>query len=110
MRNKTEILQIMRVFAAQNPHPQCELIFHNPYTLLVAVILSAQSTDKSVNKATESLFKIADTPQKMFSLGEEKIKSYIKTIGLFNNKAKNIILMSKQLIDNYGGKVPAMML
>ncbi|MBO6281057.1 MAG: endonuclease III [Alphaproteobacteria bacterium] len=107
MRSKKEILEIMEVFRRENPNPQCELHFHNPYTLLVAVMLSAQSTDKGVNRATEELFKIADTPQKMLNLGEEKLKSYIKTIGLFNNKAKNIILMSRQLIDDFGGEVPA---
>lgn len=107
MRPKSEILEIMRIFQKENPNPQCELHFHNPYTLLVAVMLSAQSTDKGVNKATEKLFKIADTPQKMLALGEEKLKNYIKTIGLFNNKAKNIILMSRQLLENYGGEVPS---
>lgn len=107
MRSKKEILEIMQVFASQNPNPESELNFHNPYTLLVAVVLSAQSTDKGVNKATEELFKIADTPQKMLDLGEEKLKSYIKTIGLFNNKAKNIILLSRQLVEDFGGEVPA---
>ena len=107
MRNKQEILEIMQIFARNNPNPQCELNFRNPYTLLVAVMLSAQSTDKGVNKATEKLFKIADSPQKMLDLGEEKLKSHIKTIGLFNNKAKNIMLMSKQLIDDFNGDVPA---
>lgn len=106
MRPQKEILEIMRVFAKQNPNPQCELNFHNPYTLLVAVMLSAQSTDKGVNKATEKLFQIADTPQKMLALGEEKLKTHIKTIGLFNNKAKNIIAMSRQLINDFGGTVP----
>lgn len=106
MRPQKEILEIMRVFAKQNPNPKCELNFHNPYTLLVAVMLSAQSTDKGVNKATEKLFQIADTPQKMLALGEEKLKTHIKTIGLFNNKAKNIITMSRQLIDDFGGTVP----
>jgi len=107
MRDKAEILDIMRIFQAENPHPQCELHFHNPYTLLVAVMLSAQSTDKGVNKATDTLFKVADSPQKMLALGEEKLKNYIKTIGLFNNKAKNIMLMSQQLVDDFGGEVPA---
>jgi len=106
-RAKAEIMEIMRIFARENPHPQCELNFHNPYTLLVAVMLSAQSTDKGVNKATEALFKIADSPQKMLNLGEEELKQYIKTIGLFNNKAKNIMAMSRQLIADYGGEVPA---
>lgn len=107
MRTKAEISEIMQIFARENPNPQCELNFHNPYTLLVAVMLSAQSTDKGVNRATEELFKIADTPQKMLNLGEEKLKSHIKTIGLFNNKAKNIMEMSRQLIADFGGEVPA---
>lgn len=107
MRKLTEILQIMRILAKDNPHPQSELVFHNPYTLLVAVVLSAQSTDKSVNKATNELFKIADTPQKMLDLGEEKLKQHIKTIGLFNNKAKHIIKLSQALVKDFGGKVPA---
>ena len=106
MRNKAEILEIMQVFQRENPNPECELNYHNPYTLLVAVVLSAQSTDKSVNKATEKLFKIADSPQKMLNLGEDKLKGYIKTIGLFNNKAKNIILLSRQLIEKFQGQVP----
>lgn len=107
MRKKSEILEIMRIFASENPNPQCELNFCNPYTLLVAVVLSAQSTDKGVNKATEALFKVVDTPQKMLDLGEEKLKSYIKTIGLYNNKAKNIMELSRQLVEDYGGKVPS---
>ena len=107
MRAPQEILQIMEIFARENPHPQCELNFHNPYTLLVAVMLSAQSTDKGVNRATERLFQIVDTPQKMLDLGEDKLKEYIKTIGLYNNKAKNIILMSRQLLEEYNGEVPA---
>lgn len=107
MRKKSEIIEIMRIFQRENPNPQCELNFHNPYTLLVAVVLSAQSTDKGVNRATEALFKVADTPQKMLDLGEEKLKEYIKTIGLFNNKAKNIILLSRQLVEEFDGVVPA---
>lgn len=107
MRKKNDIIEIMRVFQRENPNPQCELNFHNPYTLLVAVVLSAQSTDKGVNRATEALFKVADTPQKMLALGEEKLKEYIKTIGLFNNKAKNIILLSRQLVEEFDGVVPA---
>ena len=97
----------MEIFNQKNPHPQCELNYTNAYTLLVAVILSAQTTDKGVNKATEELFKIADTPQKMLELGEEKLISYIRTIGLFNNKAKNIISMSRDLLERFGGEVPA---
>lgn len=97
----------MEIFNQKNPHPQCELNYTNAYTLLVAVMLSAQTTDKGVNKATEELFKIADTPQKMLELGEEKLISYIRTIGLFNNKAKNIISMSRDLLERFGGEVPA---
>lgn len=107
MRKTSEILEIMRIFERENPNPQCELHFHNPYTLLVAVMLSAQSTDKGVNKATEALFKIADTPQKMLNLGIDKLKDYIKTIGLYNNKAKNIMEMSRQLVAEFSGEVPA---
>ncbi len=107
LRSKAEIIEIMRIFERENPNPQCELNFVNPYTLLVAVVLSAQSTDKGVNKATEALFKVADSPQKMLALGEEKLKEYIKTIGLFNNKAKNIMALSAQLVDDFGGEVPA---
>ena len=106
-RPQAEILEIMQIFERENPNPQCELNFCNPYTLLVAVVLSAQSTDKGVNKATEALFKVADTPQKMLALGEEKLKKYIKTIGLFNNKAKNIMALSRQLVEEFGGDVPA---
>jgi endonuclease-3 len=105
-RPQAEILEIMQIFERENPNPQCELNFCNPYTLLVAVVLSAQSTDKGVNKATEALFKVADTPQKMLALGEEKLKEYIKTIGLFNNKAKNIMALSRQLVEEFGGDVP----
>ena len=107
LRSKKEILEIMQIFARENPNPQCELNFINPYTLLVAVVLSAQSTDKGVNKATEALFKVADSPQKMLALGEEKLKGYIKTIGLFNNKAKNIMTLSRQLVQDFNGIVPA---
>jgi len=107
VRKKSEILQIMDIFAKENPHPRCELIFHNAYTLLVAVVLSAQTTDKGVNRATEKLFKIADTPQKMLNLGEKRLISYIRTIGLFNNKAKNIISLSKELIERFDSVVPS---
>lgn len=107
MRKKSEILEIMAVFNKENPNPQCELNFHNAYTLLVAVVLSAQTTDKGVNRATKDLFSVADTPQKMLALGEEKLKSYIRTIGLFNNKAKNIMALSRELIDRFNGEVPA---
>ena len=106
IRDKKEILEIMAAFEKLNPNPKCELNYHNAYTLLVAVVLSAQTTDKGVNKATEDLFKIADTPQKMLELGEKNLKKYIRTIGLFNNKAKNIIALSQELIARYGGEVP----
>ncbi len=106
IRPSAEILEIMNIFHQKDPNPRCELDYHNAYTLLVAVVLSAQSTDKGVNKATAELFKIADTPQKMVSLGLDKLKEYIKTIGLYNNKAKNIISLSQELINNHGGEVP----
>ncbi|WP_395019348.1 endonuclease III [Dongia sp.] len=89
------------------PDPRGELQYINPYTLLVAVVLSAQATDASVNKATEPLFKIADTPEKMVKLGEAKLKGFIKTIGLFNTKAKNVIRLSEMLIAEHGSQVPA---
>ena len=106
MRKKSEILEIMKIFDAINPNPQCELNFHNAYTLLVAVVLSAQTTDKGVNKATENLFKIADTPQKMLDLGIDKLKQHIKSIGLYNNNAKYIMLLSQDLINRFNGEVP----
>ena len=107
MRNKKEILEIMGIFEKLMPEPKCELHFKNPYTLLVAVVLSAQSTDKGVNKATEPLFEIVDTPQKMLDLGIENLKKYIKTIGLYNNKAKNIMAMSAELVQKFSGEVPS---
>ena len=106
MRKKSETLEIMKIFQQENPEPKCELNYCNAYTLLVAVVLSAQTTDKGVNKATAELFKIADTPQKMLDLGEEKLISYIRTIGLFNNKAKNIISLSRDLVEKHHGEVP----
>jgi len=106
MRSSEEALKIMDVFRARDPHPRCELNYSNAYTLLVAVVLSAQSTDKGVNKATETLFKQVDTPQKMVDLGLENLKNHIKTIGLYNNKAKNIIALSKDLVAKYNGVVP----
>lgn len=106
MRRVSEILKIMKIFERNDPHPRCELNFTNAYTLLVAVVLSAQSTDKSVNKATEALFKVADTPQKMLTLGLDGLKNYIKTIGLYNNKAKNILSLSADLVKKHGGVVP----
>lgn len=101
-----KINEIFEIFKNINPEPKSELNYTNPFTLLVAVALSAQTTDKSVNKATEELFKIADTPEKMVTLGEEKLISHIKSIGLYKNKAKHVIAMSKMLISNYNSTVP----
>ena len=106
MRPIKEICEILEVFRLQDSAPKSELNYHNAYTLLVAIVLSAQSTDKGVNKATAELFKIADTPQKMLDLGIDKLKEHIKTIGLYNNKAKNIIALSQKLVDECGGEVP----
>jgi endonuclease III len=92
--------------SAGNPHPETELEYKSPYTLLVAVVLSAQATDKSVNKATFPLFARADTPEKMIALGEDRLRDAIKTIGLFRTKAKNVIALSKALIAEHGGEVP----
>jgi len=103
---KTEIEEIFRRFALANPEPRSELRYTNAYTLLVAILLSAQATDIGVNRATAELFKIADTPRKMLDLGEERLGNYIKTIGLWRNKAKNTILMSQTLLDNFGGQLP----
>ena len=97
---------IFRRWRDANPAPVSELEYVNPFTLLVAVVLSAQATDKGVNKATGPLFKVADTPQKMLALGEEGLISYIKTIGLYKNKAKHVMGLSKKLIDDFGGEVP----
>ncbi|MEA2783110.1 MAG: endonuclease [Rhodospirillaceae bacterium] len=102
-----EIATFFDRLAEVMPEPRGELAFINPYTLLVAVVLSAQATDVGVNKATGPLFKLADTPQKMLALGEERLKQYIRTIGLFNTKAKNVIRLSQILVEQYGGEVPA---
>ena len=101
-----ELREIFRRFSVQRPEPKGELEHVNPFTLVVAVALSAQATDAGVNKATRALFAAADTPQKMLDLGEEKVRDYIKTIGLFRNKAKNVIALSQKLIDDFGGEVP----
>lgn len=106
MLNKREIIEIFSRFRENKPEPKIELDYINPYTLLVAVILSAQSTDKGVNRATPSLFDIVQTPEQMLELGEENLKGFIKTIGLYNSKASNIIKMSKMLIDNFNSSVP----
>ncbi len=92
--------------AEVNPEPKSELRYVNPYTLLVAVVLSAQATDVGVNKATGPLFAVADTPEKMLALGEAGLRDYIKTIGLFNAKAKNVIGLSHLLLERHGGEVP----
>ncbi len=104
--NRQKRHEIFSRLRAANPHPTTELQYSNPFELLVAVILSAQATDKGVNKATEKLFKVADTPEKMLALGEEGLKEYIKTIGLFNTKAKNIIATSRILVEQYDSQVP----
>lgn len=106
LMKKADIEQFFARFQERTPEPQGELNYVNPYTLLVAVALSAQATDISVNKATEPLFKTVTTPQQMLDLGEAKLRNYIKTIGLFNTKAKNVIAMAKLLIDDHGGEVP----
>ena len=101
-----EIHEVFSRFRKANPEPKGELEHVNPFTLLVAVVLSAQATDAGVNKATRELFKIADTPQKMLELGEERLRDYIRTIGLYRTKAKNVIALSAKLISDFGGEVP----
>ncbi|HXL27761.1 MAG TPA: endonuclease III [Bradyrhizobium sp.] len=101
-----EVHEAFSRFRKANPEPKGELEHLNPYTLLVAVVLSAQATDAGVNKATRALFAVADTPQKMLALGEEKLRDCIRTIGLYRNKAKNVIALSEKLIAEFGGEVP----
>jgi len=101
------ISEIFRRFHAAEPEPKGELAHTSAYTLLVAVALSAQATDRGVNKATEALFRLADTPQKMLDLGEAGLIEHIKTIGLFNNKARHVMKLSRILVDDFGGEVPA---
>jgi endonuclease-3 len=103
---QAEVHEAFSRFRKANPEPKGELEHLNPYTLLVAVVLSAQATDAGVNKATRALFAIADTPQKMLALGEEKVRDYIKTIGLYRNKAKNVIALSEKLIAEFNSEVP----
>ncbi len=103
-RNNARVL--FERLSQADPSPQTELYFKNPFTLTVAVALSAQATDEGVNKATKKLFPIADTPEKMVALGEKKLGDYIKTIGLWRNKAKNVILLSQKLIDEFDSVVP----
>ena len=104
--SKKEVETFFARLKARDPEPKTELVYRNPYTLLVAVVLSAQATDKGVNKATAELFKIVDTPQKMVALGEAGLIHHIKTIGLYRNKAKNVIALSKALIAQHDGGVP----
>ena len=104
--NKEKIIKIFEAFKKSNPNPTTELHYTSTFELLISVILSAQATDISVNKATEKLYKIANTPEAILKLGEEGLKNYIKTIGLFNTKAKNIIKTCRQLIDFHHGGVP----
>ena len=103
---KDDIFELFRRLAEDNPAPTTELDYTNPYTLLVAVVLSAQATDVGVNAATRELFKRVETPQQMVALGEERLREAIKTIGLFNTKAKNVIALSEALIRDFGGEVP----
>ncbi len=103
---KQKVQDFFTRLRTENPAPKGELDYTNPFTLLVAVVLSAQATDKGVNKATAKLFKAADTPQKMLKLGEDGLKEHIKTIGLYNTKAKNVIALSQMLIENHNGEVP----
>src|SRR5437868_11544919 len=104
--SKREVREFYRRLAETRPIPQTELEFINPFTLLVAVVLSAQATDVGVNKATPALFALADTPEKMLALGEQRIVELIRTIGLFRTKAKNLIALSRILVEQHGGEVP----
>ncbi|MGE3148374.1 MAG: endonuclease III [Pseudorhodoplanes sp.] len=104
--SEAEVNEAFRRFQAADPAPQGELQHTNPFTLLVAVVLSAQATDAGVNKATPALFKLADTPEKMAALGEPRVRDLIKTIGLYRGKAKNVIALSKILVEQHGGRVP----
>ncbi len=103
---KADVALFFDRLAAAMPEPKGELNYVNPFTLLVAVVLSAQATDVGVNKATEKLFELADSPEKMLKLGEARLKDHIKTIGLYNSKAKNVIAMSRILVEEHGGQVP----
>lgn len=104
--SKVEIEDLFSRLASRNPEPATELNYKNPYTLVVAVALSAQATDVGVNRATKALFETVDTPQKMLDLGEEALIGHIKTIGLYRNKAKNVIALSRLLVERFGGEVP----
>lgn len=102
----SEIHEVFSRFRKANPEPKGELEHVNPFTLLVAVVLSAQATDAGVNKATRELFKVADTPQKMLDLGEERLRDYIKTVGLYRTKARHVIALSAKILRDFGGQVP----
>jgi endonuclease-3 len=104
--NKAQVFELFSRLAEANPAPTTELEYHNPYTLLVAVVLSAQATDVGVNLATRDLFKKVRTPQQMLALGEDALRDQIKTIGLFNTKARNVIALSEALVRDHGGEVP----
>lgn len=104
--NKEKRIEIFSRLKAENPHPETELEYSNPFELLIAVLLSAQATDVSVNKATRKLYPVANTPETIRALGEEGLKQYIKTIGLFNSKAKNVIRLCEILLEQHGGEVP----
>jgi endonuclease-3 len=104
--NKKNIVEFFHRLSEARPEPKSDLEYTNEFTLLVAVVLSAQATDAGVNKATRTLFKLADTPEKMLAIGQEKLEEYVKTIGLFRTKAKNVIALSQMLIDEHAGKVP----
>ncbi len=104
--NKDKRIEIFTRLRNENPNPETELEYTSPYELLVAVTLSAQATDVSVNKATRKLFPVANTPAQILALGEEGLKDYIKTIGLFNSKAKNVVKMAELLLERHGGEVP----
>ena len=104
--NKDKRIEIFTRLRNENPNPETELEYTSPYELLVAVTLSAQATDVSVNKATRKLFPVANTPAQILALGEEGLKEYIKTIGLFNSKAKNVVKMAELLLERHGGEVP----
>src|SRR5580700_10642401 len=104
--SKREVAEFYRRLAASRPIPQTELEFINPFTLLVAVVLSAQATDVGVNKATPALFALADTPAKMVGLGVERVEGLVRTIGLYRTKAKNVVALSRLLIERHGGEVP----
>jgi len=104
--NKEQAEELYARSAEDRPEPETELNYSNPYTLVVAVALSAQATDVGVNKATDKLFKAADTPEKMLALGEDGVREHIKTIGLFRNKAKNVIALSQMILDEFDGEVP----